>query len=108
MYEPEEAARRNPYFKRNHVGKVMCTLCNIYCNDEANFMRHLSGKVHATQVERLEMKEIRNKRLEEEESANIEAMERLEMKEIRNKRLEEEESANIEAMERATREKAAR
>ncbi|KAK7198685.1 Zinc-finger of C2H2 type [Novymonas esmeraldas] len=74
--DPVEVARSNPYFKRNHMGHVTCTLCGIYCTEENNFLKHIAGKTHATQLERRQHKELHHLRLQEEERRNAEAEER--------------------------------
>ncbi|GET85448.1 hypothetical protein, conserved [Leishmania tarentolae] len=76
IYDPIEVARANPYFKRNHMGQVTCTLCGIYCPEENNFLKHIAGKTHTLQLERRQHKELRQLRLQEEERLNTEAEER--------------------------------
>jgi splicing factor 3A subunit 2 len=76
IYDPIEVARANPYFKRNHMGQVTCTLCNIYCTEENNFLKHIAGKTHTLQLERRQHKELRHLREQEEERRNTEAQER--------------------------------
>lgn len=76
MTSPEDYARESPYFKRNHVGKVTCTLCHIYCNDERNFIKHLAGKTHRMSLERIEAAERRKRRLVDDEKRNEEAYQR--------------------------------
>lgn len=76
-----DLARESPYYKRNHVGKITCTLCNIYCNDENNFIKHISGKTHTLSIERIEQTERRQRRLQEEEKRNLEAYERAQLEE---------------------------
>lgn len=76
-----DLAKDSPYYKRNHVGKVTCTLCNIYCNDENNFIKHISGKTHMLSLERIEQAERRQRRLQEEEKRNLEAYERAQQEE---------------------------
>ncbi|KAG5488392.1 uncharacterized protein JKF63_08009 [Porcisia hertigi] len=76
IYDPIEVARANPYFKRNHMGQVTCTLCGIYCPEENNFLKHIAGKTHTLQLERRQQKELRHLRLQEEERLNAEAEER--------------------------------
>ncbi|CAJ1015832.1 putative Pre-mRNA-splicing factor SF3a complex subunit 2 (Prp11) [Leishmania utingensis] len=76
LYDPIEVARANPYFKRNHMGQVTCTLCGIYCPEENNFLKHIAGKTHTLQLERRQHKELRHLRLQEEERLNTEAEER--------------------------------
>lgn len=66
-------AKESPYYKRNHMGKVTCTLCNIYCNDENNFIKHISGKTHTMSLERIEQMERRQRHLKEEDQRNLEA-----------------------------------
>eukprot|EP00796_Vickermania_ingenoplastis_P006253 gene6253-4502_t len=73
MKTPREYAQSSPYFKRNHLGKVACKLCNVSCSDEANFIKHLGGKKHVLALERIEAQERRQKRLVEEEKRNEEA-----------------------------------
>lgn len=69
MFNPVEAAHANPYFKRNHLGKVTCTLCNIYCNDENCFNRHIEGKTHTLRLRAITRSAVRRKRIEEDEKA---------------------------------------
>ncbi|KAG5512442.1 hypothetical protein GH5_08406 [Leishmania sp. Ghana 2012 LV757] len=76
IFDPIEVARANPYFKRNHMGQVTCTLCGIYCPEENNFLKHIAGKTHTLQLERRQQKELRHLRLQEEERLNTEAEER--------------------------------
>lgn len=76
IYDPIEVARANPYFKRNHMGQVTCTLCNLYCTEENNFLKHIAGKTHTLQLERRQHKELRHLREQEEERRNAEAQER--------------------------------
>lgn len=76
IYDPIEVARANPYFKRNHMGQVTCTLCNIYCTEENNFLKHIAGKTHTLQLERRAHKELRQQREQEEERRNTEAAEK--------------------------------
>ncbi|KPI85349.1 hypothetical protein ABL78_5604 [Leptomonas seymouri] len=76
IYDPIEVARANPYFKRNHMGQVTCTLCGIYCTEENNFLKHIAGKTHSLQLERRQHKELRHLREQEEERRNAEAQER--------------------------------
>lgn len=76
IYDPIEVARANPYFKRNHMGQVTCTLCGIYCPEENNFLKHIAGKTHTLQLERRQHKELRELRLQEDERRNAEAEER--------------------------------
>lgn len=71
-------ARCDPYYKRNHMGHVVCTLCDVCCSDDNNFIKHLAGKTHSLQLERLERSANREKRLAEEEELNKEAMRRAE------------------------------
>lgn len=73
MYDTAQLAHSSPYFKRNHMGRVTCTLCGVACNDENNFIKHLSGKAHGSQLERAEQREARRQRLDEEERRNAEA-----------------------------------
>ncbi|KPA74844.1 hypothetical protein ABB37_08863 [Leptomonas pyrrhocoris] len=76
IYDPIEVARANPYFKRNHMGQVTCTLCNVYCTEENNFLKHIAGKTHTLQLERRQHKELRHLREQEEERRNVEAEQR--------------------------------
>ena len=76
IYDPVEVARANPYFKRNHMGQVTCTLCHIYCTEENNFLRHIAGKTHTLRLERMQHRELRHQREQEEERRNLEAEER--------------------------------
>lgn len=76
IYDPIEVARANPYFKRNHMGQVTCTLCNLYCTEENNFLKHIAGKTHTLQLERRQHKELRHLREQEEERRNAEAQQR--------------------------------
>ncbi|CCW65881.1 unnamed protein product [Phytomonas sp. EM1] len=75
-FDPVDVARASPYFRRNHIGKVTCTLCNIYCNDEHAFIKHLAGKTHSLEIGRLEQQELRKQRLSEEDRLNEVAAQR--------------------------------
>nr|CCC89449.1 conserved hypothetical protein [Trypanosoma congolense IL3000] len=77
-FDPSAQARCDPYYKRNHMGHVVCTLCDVRCSDDNNFIKHLSGKTHRLQLERLERGANREKRLAEEEELNKEAKRRAE------------------------------
>jgi hypothetical protein len=51
---PTALAKQNPYYAKNHLGKVMCQLCNCECRDEANFLLHLEAKRHLLNLKELE------------------------------------------------------
>lgn len=71
-----EAAQKSEYFKRNHMGKATCSLCNVCCNDESNFLNHINGKTHAFSLERFRQQKIRQEVQEAEEKRNLEASQR--------------------------------
>ncbi|EAN86808.1 hypothetical protein TcYC6_0000430 [Trypanosoma cruzi] len=73
---PSLQARRDPYYKRNHMGRVTCTLCDVCCTDDNNFLKHIAGKTHCTQLERRERYARREERLAVEEELNREACRR--------------------------------
>ncbi|RNF16354.1 uncharacterized protein Tco025E_05198 [Trypanosoma conorhini] len=75
---PSLQARRDPYYKRNHMGRVTCTLCDVCCTDDNNFLKHIAGKTHCTQLERMERYARREERLAEEEELSREASRRAE------------------------------
>ncbi|CAD2212754.1 Zinc-finger of C2H2 type/Pre-mRNA-splicing factor SF3a complex subunit 2 (Prp11), putative [Angomonas deanei] len=64
-------AKKSEYYKINHLGKVLCTLCNVYCSDENNFIKHLSGKTHLNQIKKNELLLLKQKNLEEEEKRSL-------------------------------------
>lgn len=72
LFDPIAVARADAYFKRNHIGKVTCTLCNVYCNDENAFLKHTAGKTHALQLENMDRLRTRRRRIEEEERIDAE------------------------------------
>lgn len=72
IFDPIAVARSDPFFKRNHVGKVACTLCGVYCNDEHAFTKHTSGKTHSLQLENIDRQKRKRLRLEEEERLDAE------------------------------------
>lgn len=73
---PQDVAKTSPYFKYNHIGKVMCTLCHVYCNDELNFLKHLAGKTHSLSLQRSEMQAARHQHLHREEERSRAAEEK--------------------------------
>ncbi|RNE98715.1 splicing factor 3A subunit 2 [Trypanosoma rangeli] len=75
---PSVQARRDPYYKRNHMGRVTCTLCDVCCTDDNNFLKHIAGKTHRTQLERMERYARREERLAVEEELSREASRRAE------------------------------
>ncbi|KAG8342881.1 putative Zinc finger of C2H2 type Pre mRNA splicing factor SF3a complex subunit 2 (Prp11) [Trypanosoma vivax] len=77
-FDPSAVASRDPYYRRNHMGRVVCTLCDICCSDDNNFLKHLAGKTHSVQLERMQRNANREKRLAEEEELNKAAMRRAE------------------------------
>lgn len=84
-FDPVEVARANPYYKRNHMGNITCTLCSIYCVEESNFLKHIAGKTHTMQLERLQNQQRRHQRMEEDERLNTEARLRAEREEALQK-----------------------
>ncbi|EPY28482.1 splicing factor 3A subunit 2 [Strigomonas culicis] len=77
-----QLASSNPYYKKNHLGKVTCLLCRIFCTDENNFIKHISGKVHQKQLEKIEMRQLRDRRLRLEEERNEEARRKAEQLQV--------------------------
>lgn len=66
--DPVAIAKAHPNYARNHMGKVMCSLCNVVCTDEPHFLAHIEGKRHSTELQSRVLRDVKLKRqLQEEE-----------------------------------------
>ena len=67
--DPAAQARSDPYYERNNMGRVMCTLCRVACGDESNFLVHLEGKTHRLELERKDRVALKRAREEADDKA---------------------------------------
>lgn len=68
-FDPTAQAKSNPYYERNNMGRVMCTLCRVACGDESNFLVHLEGKTHRLELERKDRVALKRAREEADDKA---------------------------------------
>ena len=67
--------KSNPYYGKNHLGQVRCTLCDTVHRDDANFLVHIDSKRHQANMKALE----RAKEKAREEEEEREKLRRLNM-----------------------------